>query len=557
MTRNPTLATSLAALMIAVAPAAQAMMNLPNNQINQVPQTPPAPSAIPNVSTPIATPKIDVDRLSGQGEDDGGTDGNSEDNQRAEAPQASSPPIAPRPHDRIDRTEQLADIADLEIPIPLPRPDREGLNRDDNGQSDLAEVGQPDLAPDHETRGPDVHGNGVDPRIAALFERLGGGGPERAQMLDRLRQFRELGNGFGLEVGDFGRENDCGPGVNVPSGKEIAGLGGCDSGGNDGLDGKGPRDRGFGPTGGYGPTDPGNRYGRYPRPEISADGGTDDPDSFVDLGSGSATSGSGMKNVGSGQASYGPDDAAGGKSGAAAGANSESDTGSEGAPAVESTQTYRDEQGRVISRVRQHSDGSTAETSTIYFDDGGSVSFLYKDGESQGYILKDGDGGTKWITPSDMKNPSQPDPRGPQTGNGGAGGDCLTLGIRCGLAKKQNDSWLKDATRVGGRGSGHDVLTPREIMEMVGQPVPTDPWFATGNRSATGPSLSGQGIAGLTPGCDADPGGCGGADMSTGQADIGADMVDTSIVGLTPGCDADPSGCDGAGSVRAAAPESP
>ncbi|MDX1649260.1 MAG: hypothetical protein R3263_05335 [Myxococcota bacterium] len=89
----------------------------------------------------------------------------------------------------------------------------------------------------------------------------------------------------------------------------------------------------------------------------------------------------------------------------------------------------------------------------------------------------------------------RPDPRGPGTG-GGPGGDCLTLGIRCDVARERGDKPI-DRLRERHPDRERDPISPQEAFEQVGQPVPA-PGRATGGRDVGDRA----GEAGLSPACE-------------------------------------------------------
>lgn len=110
----------------------------------------------------------------------------------------------------------------------------------------------------------------------------------------------------------------------------------------------------------------------------------------------------------------------------------------------------------------------------------------------------------------------QPDPRGPRAG-GGPGGDCLSLGIRCDVARERGGKPV-DPPRERRPERRRDPLSPQEAFEQAGQPVPV-PGRAAGDRRVEDRA----GEAGLSPACGGAAGPCGTGKGASGAGRRGVD----------------------------------
>ncbi len=358
-----------------------------------------------------------------------------------------------------------------------------------------------------------------------------GGGPETVQEMQRLKEAEEAG---GLRASEraFG-DSDCGPGVRMPSGasslsEHMSRCGGKDDD-DDGRSGARRRSRGPGGSG-WGPPGMGRSRNRGPDPRSFIGDGrsSEKPGAYIGSGrSSSAKSRSGMKDFGSGRAQQGG-----------------------------SSSGRIDEYGTLTRSRREDTDGDgVSDTLTVEreYQDGSSLSYKQtSDGEhawevdNSGHDCdadmcfsqadRDADRLADELTGSagdddtaDGGEAGQPNPV--DTGGGGAGRDCLELGIRCGIANKKTPyERMREAARDNG--GLHDTMTPQEIFERVGQPVPVP-----GREVAASDVDDRSAIAGYTPGCDATPEGCGGAERARASSAAAPGGVDRGgIAGFTPTC---------------------
>jgi len=319
-----------------------------------------------------------------------------------------------------------------------------------------------------------------------LVESMGGGGPERLQELGRLREAREMG-GLDAAAGAFGEASKC-----RRLGAQASLGTGC--GGEDAHEPQAPRGR-------EGPGGPGYALGPGGGPH------SPDPRAHLDPERGSGDGGVRGGPAGSATGRAGVKDPRG-----RAGQDAESDDDGQMDMVFDEQGgvTEYDDQGRVVYRETPDADGEGwTEETTHYFDDGGSITHTYHH-EDENDVMGTPKGSTYTgpIKPEDGSSSGergQPDPT--DTGGGEGPWQCTAPGASEGACKQAAESGKSEferAREAAPRG-GRDVMTPEEIFERTGQPMP-----APGRGAAAERVEDGRDIAGFTPGCDASPGGCGG-----------------------------------------------
>ncbi len=372
-------------------------------------------------------------------------------------------------------------------------------------------------------------------RLEGKLDALGRS-PETLQELERLKAMRE--GRLRASEQAFG-DGDCGPGVRAPAG--VAGnASNCD------REDDRPRGRrrgsradegtglGWGPPGMRGS----RRQGPDPRSFIGDGSSREKPNAYIDGRSRSAKGRSGLKDFGSGRAQQGG-----------------------------SSSGRIDKYGTLTRTRREDTDGDgVADTLTVEreYQDGSRLSYKQtSEGEHSWQVDnsahdcdadmcfsqadRDADRLGDSLTGSGDDEETggeagQPDPTDTGGGTGNRPWACDQPGATeasCRQAAEARKSEYQKALEAAREDGDHHTMTPQEIFERVGQPVPTP------GRGGGGVWIEDRrGIAGFTPPCAADPGGCGG---NPGDASAAAPAgVDRGgIAGFTPTCGGPANPCGG------------